>query len=357
MLERQQSQLVAGLQELYRRNVEGEGWPGSPLKLEAGGSHPLTHDVLDRLGLLKNEDDQTESQPFAEDLEAAQMQLFAANGSGGMQRQGSSDASSPTSDCSQAHQFMAHNNGFVPNESFANGNINTNANGFAGQAQLPPTPPHQNMYHAQMAPQARSSSSQLRNMSHSGHPHQVQMQRPTAQRQAQLQQHLQYMPQTPQQQQQYQQQQRQLYLQRQQQQQQQQRQAQSQQSQSQFLQPLGQSFFPLVPGPPIQRQPSFSSLSNCSTLDDSADMMRGLEPSGNGIPLPNGNNNGHFDYLQQQDTSHSSAAPAPVISTTDSSFGLPVPGETLLNSGFVPQRDWDDSYFKEFINTDPPMMP
>jgi hypothetical protein len=51
MLLEQQSWLVHGLRELYRRSVEGEGWSGDLLKPETNG-HPLTHDILTRLGVL-----------------------------------------------------------------------------------------------------------------------------------------------------------------------------------------------------------------------------------------------------------------------------------------------------------------
>jgi len=51
MLEQQQTQLVAGLRELYTRLHTGQGWPGQPLR-EAQSGHPLTHDILERLDLL-----------------------------------------------------------------------------------------------------------------------------------------------------------------------------------------------------------------------------------------------------------------------------------------------------------------
>lgn len=51
MLEQQQTQLVAGLRELYSRLQKGESWPGQPLR-ETSGGHPLTHDILERLDLL-----------------------------------------------------------------------------------------------------------------------------------------------------------------------------------------------------------------------------------------------------------------------------------------------------------------
>lgn len=51
MLEQQQAQVVDGLQELYTRLKNRQGWPGQPLR-EAQGGHPLTHDILERLDLL-----------------------------------------------------------------------------------------------------------------------------------------------------------------------------------------------------------------------------------------------------------------------------------------------------------------
>ena len=83
MLEQQQSWLVNGLQELYRRNIEGEGWPGEQLKLEPNG-HPLTHDLLMRLGAL----DGSKGERFEENPEALQQDLWHTNA--GMQRQESS---------------------------------------------------------------------------------------------------------------------------------------------------------------------------------------------------------------------------------------------------------------------------
>ncbi|PGH16124.1 hypothetical protein AJ80_05339 [Polytolypa hystricis UAMH7299] len=91
MLEQQQAQLVTGLQELYRRTTEGEGWPGSPLK-ESSSGHPLTHDILERLGALK-QDNSSESEPFEEDLDQAQQRLIA-QGMPFMQRQDSPDGGS-----------------------------------------------------------------------------------------------------------------------------------------------------------------------------------------------------------------------------------------------------------------------
>ncbi|KAJ5864354.1 uncharacterized protein N7529_006270 [Penicillium soppii] len=87
MLEQQQAWLVHGLQELYRRNIEGEGWPGEQLKLEPNG-HPLTHDLLMRLGAL----DSSKGERFEENPETLQQDLWHTNS--GMQRQESSDGGS-----------------------------------------------------------------------------------------------------------------------------------------------------------------------------------------------------------------------------------------------------------------------
>jgi hypothetical protein len=87
MLEQQQAWLVHGLQELYRRNLEGEGWPGEQLKPEPNG-HPLTHDLLMRLGSL----DGSKGERFEENPETLQQDLWHTNS--GMQRQESSDGGS-----------------------------------------------------------------------------------------------------------------------------------------------------------------------------------------------------------------------------------------------------------------------
>ncbi|KAL1963809.1 hypothetical protein VTN77DRAFT_7740 [Rasamsonia byssochlamydoides] len=119
MLEQQQAWLVHGLQELYRRTHEGEGWPGEPLKPEANG-HPLTHDLLSRLGAL----DQSKGEHFEENTEVMQQELWRQN-AGCMQRQESSDGSSDS-----AHSPVV--------------NTTTSSTRFAdavARHQLPPTPP------------------------------------------------------------------------------------------------------------------------------------------------------------------------------------------------------------------------
>lgn len=116
MLEQQQAWLVYGLQELYRRTSEGEGWPGEPLKIEANG-HPLTHDMLTALGAL----DQTKGEHFEENTEVMQQELWKQS-AGHMQRQESSDGSSES-----AHSPVTQSR--FPENTFA-------------RHQLPPTPPN-----------------------------------------------------------------------------------------------------------------------------------------------------------------------------------------------------------------------
>ncbi|RDI84176.1 hypothetical protein Vi05172_g6071 [Venturia inaequalis] len=97
MLEQQQSQLVAGLRELYRRLQEGENWPGKPLKKNAVGGHPLTHDILERLDLLHSKSDAPiKHEGFEDDLSVLEQRCFATNGTPLTQRKTSiSEESEP----------------------------------------------------------------------------------------------------------------------------------------------------------------------------------------------------------------------------------------------------------------------
>ncbi|KAJ5692112.1 hypothetical protein N7462_001535 [Penicillium macrosclerotiorum] len=114
MLEQQQAWLVHGLQELYRRTIDGEGWLGDRLKPEPNG-HPLTHDLLTRLGAL----DHTKGERFEENPEVMQHELWRNNG---MQRQESSDGSSES-----AHSPVARSR--------------FSSDAFSSQQTMPPTPP------------------------------------------------------------------------------------------------------------------------------------------------------------------------------------------------------------------------
>ncbi|KAI9852552.1 MAG: hypothetical protein M1838_000420 [Thelocarpon superellum] len=97
MLEQQQAQLVAGVQELYRRTQDGTGWTGPPLPASDSG-HPLTHALLERLGALKA-GHHGDHGTFEEDLHSAQTKLFES-GAGIMLAHppcGSDSETSPTS--------------------------------------------------------------------------------------------------------------------------------------------------------------------------------------------------------------------------------------------------------------------
>ncbi|OQD79925.1 hypothetical protein PENANT_c042G05198 [Penicillium antarcticum] len=68
MLESHHSLVVKALQKLYNLCINNEGFPGEPLA-EAPGGHPLTHAILDRLGLIKQaEENADEPDEDSEDL-------------------------------------------------------------------------------------------------------------------------------------------------------------------------------------------------------------------------------------------------------------------------------------------------
>jgi hypothetical protein len=115
MLEQQQAWLVHGLQELYRRSTEGEGWPGDLLKPESNG-HPLTHDLLTRLGAL----DHSKGERFEENPEVMQHDLWR----NGMTRQDSTDGSTDS-----------------PHSPVARSRFSSDAFSSHSQQTMPPTPP------------------------------------------------------------------------------------------------------------------------------------------------------------------------------------------------------------------------
>ena len=89
MLEQQQLQLVNGLQELYERLVNNQGWKGEPLENSNSG-HPLTHDILERLGALKL-DSQINYEMFEDNVDAMRKRLIA-DGALPMQRPSSAES-------------------------------------------------------------------------------------------------------------------------------------------------------------------------------------------------------------------------------------------------------------------------
>lgn len=68
MLEQQQSKLVNGIHELYKRAIENGGWDGEPLPTTSKG-YPLTHDILKHLGLLQLSAPEDEDEGFQEDTD------------------------------------------------------------------------------------------------------------------------------------------------------------------------------------------------------------------------------------------------------------------------------------------------
>lgn len=141
MLEQQQAWLVHGLQELYRRTADNQGWPGEPLKCESNG-HPLTHDLLTRLGAL----DQSKGDHFEENPDTMQQKLWRQKPAAQMQRQDSSDASS------DGAQSPVASTRFSVSDTFGR--------------QLPPTPPSfspSRTQQPQPGPTAPVKSEQLEN--------------------------------------------------------------------------------------------------------------------------------------------------------------------------------------------------
>lgn len=62
MLQSHHSLVVKALQMLYKHCVNKEGFPGEPL-VEAVGGYPLTHAILDRLGLIKEAEESPDDEP------------------------------------------------------------------------------------------------------------------------------------------------------------------------------------------------------------------------------------------------------------------------------------------------------
>ncbi|THC89729.1 hypothetical protein EYZ11_010819 [Aspergillus tanneri] len=71
MLESHHSLVVKALQKLYKLCLNKEGFPGEPL-VEAPDGHPLTHAILDRLGLIK----QAEENPEEPDEDTEELQYL-----------------------------------------------------------------------------------------------------------------------------------------------------------------------------------------------------------------------------------------------------------------------------------------
>jgi len=129
MLEQQQTQLVAGLRELYSRLQKGQSWPGQPLR-ESSGGHPLTHDILERLDLLHPSGDNSSNyEGFEEDCSRMQQKLLE-RGAPYTRRRGS-----VSSDSDHGHASTNSSYGGTPTtKSFA-------FDSPFSRLQAPPTPP------------------------------------------------------------------------------------------------------------------------------------------------------------------------------------------------------------------------
>ncbi|QIX00911.1 hypothetical protein AMS68_006428 [Peltaster fructicola] len=88
MLEQQQTQLVSGLQEMYRRLQSAHAWDGK--RLPENNGHPLTHDILAALNLLEAKHDGSgTTEAFEEDVQKLQSRLIAEGHGYVQQRRGS----------------------------------------------------------------------------------------------------------------------------------------------------------------------------------------------------------------------------------------------------------------------------
>ncbi|KAI9725092.1 MAG: hypothetical protein M1812_000368 [Candelaria pacifica] len=127
MLEQQQAQLITGLQELYKRARNGQGWKGKSLENSVDG-HPLTHDILYRLGALKGSNNGS-PEIFEENLDAIQQRLIDS-GADYAPRQ---DSPESESDGQPSFYDNAGSRKILFNSPF-------------GTHQAPPTPPMRNSY-------------------------------------------------------------------------------------------------------------------------------------------------------------------------------------------------------------------
>jgi hypothetical protein len=148
MLEQQQTQLVAGLRELYSRLQKGETWPGQPLR-EASGGHPLTHDILERLDLLHPPSDNGSNyEGFEEDCNRMQRKLIDGGAPYTRRRAStSSDSEHGHASSNSSYNSTPTTRSFAYDSPFARNNA-------------PPTPPMNSPFprQSQMAPPIKQES-------------------------------------------------------------------------------------------------------------------------------------------------------------------------------------------------------
>jgi len=115
MLEQQQSQLVSGMQELYRRLEKAKAWDGP--KLEDTNGSPLTHDILLALNLLEAKSESgRDMETFEENCQKLQSKLLA-EGAGYVRRRGSVSSDSEHSQPGHARSGSHHDTPVLPKPS------------------------------------------------------------------------------------------------------------------------------------------------------------------------------------------------------------------------------------------------
>lgn len=99
VLESQQAQLVTGLQKMYHRLLRASAWNGKPLDESDG--HPLTHDILDALSLLKSKCDDYGALNIIEEGGEKLQSSLSSEGAGSADR---TALLSPGSDSEHSHR-------------------------------------------------------------------------------------------------------------------------------------------------------------------------------------------------------------------------------------------------------------
>jgi hypothetical protein len=134
MLEQQQAQLVAGVRSMYKKLLNGETWPGSPL-LESSEGFPLTHDVLERLEVLHmTGENPVGSEDFEDDFNKIQQRLIDGGASYVARR------SSPSTD---SEPDLAHADSPRSNSQTSRSSVSQRSRKRSSPATPPPPPPEE----------------------------------------------------------------------------------------------------------------------------------------------------------------------------------------------------------------------
>ncbi|KAL4997840.1 hypothetical protein BDV10DRAFT_81550 [Aspergillus recurvatus] len=78
MLESHHSLVIKALQRLYKLCANKEGFPGEPL-VETSDGYPLTHAILDRLGLIKQAEDSSQAAPGEETEDLHYLRMLSSS--------------------------------------------------------------------------------------------------------------------------------------------------------------------------------------------------------------------------------------------------------------------------------------